>query len=327
MRQARYHEHGGPEVLRIDEVAKPEPGPGQVLIEVEAIGTNMIDTVFRAGTGLWQRPLPTDLTGDVVGRVTGVGSGVTTATVGDRVATLSEQAAADYVTADATWLARVPEKADAAEATVLASLAPLARGLLRAARLDGPTAGPPHHKTVLVQSAAGGVGHLLVQLAQILGAGRVIGTASTEAKRDFVRSLGALAVDSADPGWADGVRELAPDGVDIVLDSVGGTVFDAGVELLAPLGRMVTYGAIGGVMPTVSALNLFALKQVSGFSMLAWRAARPELALADMAEVADLFAAGRLRSAVHARVPLAQASTAHQILDARANSGRVVLIP
>jgi NADPH:quinone reductase-like Zn-dependent oxidoreductase len=322
MRQVRYHKHGGPEVLRIDEVAEPEPGPGQVLIEVEAVGANMIDTVFRAGTGLWQRPLPADLTGDVVGRVTGVGSGVTTAAAGDRVATLSEHAAADYVTADATWLARVPEKADAAEATMLSALAPLARGLLRAAGLD-----PSHHKTVLVQSAAGGVGHLLVQLAQILGAGRVIGTASTEEKRDFVRSFGALAVDSADPGWADGVRELAPDGVDIVLDSVGGTVFDAGVELLAPLGRMVTYGAIGGVMPTVSALNLFALKQVSGFSMLAWRAARPELALADMAEVADLFAAGRLRSAVHARVPLAQASTAHQILDARANSGRVVLIP
>jgi len=320
MRQVRYHEHGGPEVLRIDEVERPEPGPGQILIEVEAIGTNVIDTVFRAGTGLWQRPLPGTLTGEVVGRVHEIGPGVRAVSVGDRVATLSEEAAADYVVADPAWLAPVPATADAAEATVLAALAPLARGLLRAARLDGT-------ETVLVQSAAGGVGHLLVQLSLILGAGRVIGTASTEPKRDFVRSLGAEAVDSADPDWADGVRKLAPDGVDIVLDSIGGAVFDAGVELLAPLGRMVTYGAIGGTLPTVNALSLFALKQVSGFSMLAWRSARPEQARADMAEVADLFAAGRLRSAVHARLPLTQAKTAHEILDARANSGRVALIP
>jgi NADPH2:quinone reductase len=331
MRQLRYHDHGGPEVLRIDEIAKPEPGAGQVLIEVEAVGTNVIDTVFRAGTGRWRRPLPAALTGDVVGRVTGVGPGVTSAAVGDRVATLSEEAAADYVVADATWLVSVPEEADAAEATVLAMIAPLARGLLHAGRLttDSETAGRliAEGETVLVQSAAGGVGHLVVQLALILGAGRVIGTASTEVKRDFVRSLGAEAVASTDPDWAARVRELAPGGVDIVLDSVGGATFDSGVELLAPLGRMITYGAIGGTVPMVAAHSLFALKYVAGFSMLAWRAARPEQARADMTEVAELFAAGRLRSAVHARLPLADAAKAHEILDARANAGRVVLTP
>jgi NADPH:quinone reductase-like Zn-dependent oxidoreductase len=305
--------------------------------------------------------LPAALTGDVVGRVTGVGPGVTSAAVGDRVATLSEEAAADYVVADATWLVSVPEEADAAEATVLAMIAPLARGLLHAGRLttnsetagrpttnsetagrpttDSETAGRPttdsetagrliaEGETVLVQSAAGGVGHLVVQLALILGAGRVIGTASTEVKRDFVRSLGAEAVASTDPDWAARVRELAPGGVDIVLDSVGGATFDSGVELLAPLGRMVTYGAIGGTVPTVAAHSLFALKYVAGFSMLAWRAARPEQARADMTEVAELFAAGRLRSVVHARLPLADAAKAHEILDARANAGRVVLTP
>jgi NADPH:quinone reductase-like Zn-dependent oxidoreductase len=285
--------------------------------------------------------LPAALTGDVVGRVTGVGPDLTSVAVGDRVATLSEEAAADYVVADATWLARVPEDADAGEATVLAMIAPLARGLLHAGRLttdsetadrltaDGKTAGrlTTGGETVLVQSAAGGVGHLVVQLALILGAGRVIGTASTEAKRDFVRSLGAEAVDSTDPEWPGRVRELAPGGVDIVLDSVGGATFDAGVDLLAPLGRMVTYGAIGGTLPTVSAHSLFALKYVAGFSMLAWRAARPEQVRADMTEVAGLFAAGRLRSAVHARLPLADVAKAHEILDARANAGRIVLIP
>jgi NADPH2:quinone reductase len=318
MRAVRYHEHGGPEVLRIEEVPSPAAGAGQVLIQVEAAGANVIDTVFRAGTSPWPRPLPGALTGDVVGRVVAVGPGVTTVSVDDRVAALTEDAFASLVAVDATWLAAVPGETDTAEATALSMIAPLARGLLRAGRLAPG-------ETVVVQSAAGGVGHLAVQLAILLGAGTVIGTASTPAKRDFVRSLGAGAVDSTDPAWADRVRELAPGGADIVLDSVGGKVFDAGVDLLAPLGRMVSYGAITGALPTVAAHSLFQLKYVAGFSMLAWRAARPEQARADMTEVAELLAAGRLRSVVHARLPLTEIAAAHEILDARANLGRVVL--
>jgi NADPH2:quinone reductase len=318
VRAVRYHEHGGPEVLRIDEVPDPVAGGGQVLIRVEAAGGNVIDTVFRGGTGPWPRPLPGALTGDVVGRVVAIGPGVTTVSVGDRVAALAEDAFAEFVAADATWLAAVPENADAAEATALSMTAPLTRGLLRAGRL---AAG----ETVVVQSAAGGVGHLLVQLAGLLGAGTVIGTASSEAKRDFVRSFGAEAVDSTDPGWADRVRHLAPGGADVVLDSVGGKVFDAGVELLAPKGRMVTYGAITGALPTVGAHSLYQLKYVTGFSMVAWREAFPGQARADMTEIGELWAAGRLRSAVHARLPLTGVAAAHEILDARANLGRVVV--
>jgi NADPH2:quinone reductase len=318
MRAVRYHEHGGPEVLRIEEVPDPVAADGQVLIKVEAAGANVIDTTFRAGTSPWPRPLPGALTGDVVGRVVAVGPGVTTVSAGDRVAALTEDAFAELVAADATWLAAVPDHADAAEATALSMIAPLARGLLRAGRLATG-------ETVVVQSAAGGVGHLAVQLAVLLGAGTVIGTASSDAKRDFVRSLGAEAVDSADPAWADRVRELAPGGADVVLDSVGGKVFDAGVDLLAPLGRMVTYGAITGALPTIAAHSLFQLKYVAGFSMLAWRAALPEPARADMIEVSELLAAGRLHSVVHARLPLTEVAAAHEILDARANIGRVVV--
>jgi NADPH2:quinone reductase len=187
--------------------------------------------------------------------------------------------------------------------------APLALGLLRAGRL---AAG----ETVLVQSAAGGIGHLLVQLARHRGA-RVIGTASTEAKRDFVRGLGAEAV-----GY-----DEAEGPVDLVLDAVGGEVFDAGLKLLAPGGRMITYGAIGGKLPTVEAHSLFELKWVTGFSMLAWRRARPEQARADMTEVSELWAGGTITTAIAARVPLTEVARAHEILNARANLGRVVLIP
>jgi len=307
MRTVRYREHGGPAVLTVEEVPEPVAADGQVLVRAEAIGTNVIDTVFRSGTSPWPRPLPGRLTGDVVGRVAKTAGPFRP---GDRVAGLSEDAAADLVVLDADWITRVPESADPARATVLAMTAPLALGLLRAGRL---AAG----ETVLVQSAAGGVGHLLVQLAILRGAGRVIGTASTEAKRDFVRRLGADATSYA------GVE--GP--IDLVLDAVGGDVFDAGLEVLAPGGRMVTYGAVGGELPTAAARRLYELKWVTGFSMLAHRRAFPAAARADMAEAAALFAAGKLRPVVAERVPLAEVTRAHEILDARANLGRVVLIP
>lgn len=181
-------------------------------------------------------------------------------------------------------------------------------------------------ETVLIQAAAGGVGHLAVQLARILGAGTVIGTASSPEKLDFVRAWGAdEAVDSSDPGWPDRVHAVAPGGVDVVLDAVGGEVFDHGLALLAPLGRMVTYGAISGTLPSVPAHRLFGLQYVTGVSMLAWRAARPEQARADVEEVAGHWAAGRLRTAVHARFPLDEIGRVHEVLDGRRNLGRVVV--
>jgi NADPH2:quinone reductase len=320
VRSVRYHAHGGPEVLQIDEVPTPAPQDGQVLIEVEAVGANVIDTVFRAGTGPWRRPLPGTLTGDVVGRVAALGSGATGVAVGDRVAALSEDAFADYVIADAHWLAPVPAGVDAGEATVLSMTAPLALRLLRAGQLSTGD-------TVLVQAAAGGVGHLALQTAKILGAKTVIGAASSPAKLDFVRSYGAdEAIDSSDPAWPEHVRAAAPGGVDVVLDAVGGDVFNQSLGLLAPLGRMVAYGAVSGTLPTVQVRSLFALKYVTGVSMLAWRAAQPDQARADMNEVAEHWNAGLLHTAIHARFPLQDTASVHETLESRRNLGRLVTI-
>ena len=318
MRAVRYLAHGGPEVLQIDETPEPVPADGQVLIEVEAIGANAIDTVLRRGDSPWSRPLPGKLTGDVVGRVTALGPGVTDVQVGARVAALSEDAFADFVVAESEWLAPVPDERDAGEATMLSMVAPLALRLLRAGQLSSGG-------TVLIQSAAGTVGHLAVQLARILGAKTIIGTASATAKLDFIGRWGAdVAIDSSDPAWVEKVRAVAPDGVDVVLDAVGGDVFDRGLDLLAPLGRMVTYGAIGGTLPTVEANSLFALKYVTGVSMLGWRAARPEQAKADVAEVSELWRAGTLRMAVDTSYPLEKVQQIHEVLDRRANLGRLI---
>jgi NADPH2:quinone reductase len=322
MRAVRYHQHGGPEVLRLEEVPEPVPTDGQVLIEVEAIGANAIDTVLRRGNSPWSRPLPGKLTGDVVGRITRLGpnapSGVQ---VGQRVAVLSEDAFAEQVAVDADWLAPVPDDADAGEATMLSMPAPLAFRLLKAAQLSSGD-------TVLIQSAAGTVGHLAVQLARTLGAKTVIGTASSAAKLDFIRSCGAdAAIDISDSSWADHVREIAPGGVEVVLDAVGGKVFDQGVELLAPLGRMVTYGAITGELPSIGGSGIFSLKYVTGVGLYNWREARPEEAREDIAEVTRRWQSGELRTAIHDTYALTDVADIHHVLDNRANLGRLIATP
>ncbi|QYN40000.1 zinc-binding dehydrogenase [Pseudonocardia sp. DSM 110487] len=317
----RYYEYGDPDVLTLEEALVPEPGPGQVRLRSEVIGANFVDTKFRRGTGgIFHRPLPGILTGDVVGTVVAAGDGVDTGLLGKRVASLVEDAFADEVVADTAWLAPVPDDVDDAMASMLPMGGPVALGALRLGRL---AAG----ETVLVHAAAGGIGHLAVQLARLHGAGTVVATASSAAKLDFVRGLGAdVAIDYTDPDWPERVRAAVPGGVDLVLDSVSGPMLERTIDLLAPLGRVVVYGAAGGEPGAVPA-TLYALRSIVGFSLLAWRAARPELARADVTDVAEHAAAGKLHTAVHARLPLTEAAKAHQILEGREQLGRVLLVP
>jgi NADPH2:quinone reductase len=321
MRRVRYHGYGGPEVLTVEEVAPPVPGDGQALLRAEAIGVNFVDTLFRRGGGsIFRRPLPGRPTGDVVGTVAAVGPGVDPALVGSRVAALAEDAYADLVVTDARWLAPVPGGLDAGAASTLPMAAPLALRLLRAA---GLTAGA----TVLVHAAAGGIGHLAVQVARELGAGTVIGTAGSAAKLDLVRSLGAdAAIDYTEGGWAARARDAAPAGVDIVLDSVGGEVLRDSLGLLAPFGRAVVYGAAGGDPGQVAVTDLYMLRSVTGFNISAWRRVEPDLARRDIEEATGLAATGAVRTTVHARLPLAEAATAHRIMEERRHHGRVLLL-
>jgi NADPH2:quinone reductase len=324
MRRVRYYEYGDPDVLTIEEAEIPTPGPGQVLIRAEAIGANFVDTKFRRGPSsgaIFQRPLPGKLTGDVVGTVEAVGLGVDTQQVGRRVAGLAEDAFADYIVADAQWLAPIPDGLDLGAASMLPMGAPVALRTLRTGRLAPG-------ETVLIHAAAGGIGHLAVQLAKLLGAGMVIATAGSPAKLDFARKCGAdIAIDYRDSDWPDQVRKAAPRGVDVVLDSVGGETLQRSFDVLAPFGRIVIYGAASGELTSLPVTNLFALKSVAGFSLIAWRAADPEQARREMTEVAEYSTAGQLHTAVHARLPLAEAAAAHRLLEDRSQLGRVLLLP
>ncbi|WP_306324236.1 MULTISPECIES: zinc-binding dehydrogenase [unclassified Streptomyces] len=324
MRRIRYHSYGGPEVLAVEEAPVPIPKAGQVLIRAEAIGANFVDTQLRRGmaqTELYPRPLPRSLTGDVVGVVEAVGPDTEPSLIGRRVATASEDAFCDLIVADAQWLVPVPDGLDAGTASALPMTAPVALGVLRAGRLAPG-------ETVLVHSAAGAIGHLAVQLAKLLGAGTVIATASTAAKLDFARTQGAdLGVDYTDEDWPEQVRTAAPGGVDVVLDAAGGEILRRSLDVLAPHGRLVTYGAASGELGSIPVTDLFALRSVTGFSLIAAQAADAERAAKDLNELTEYAAQGLLCTEVHARLPLTETSKVHRLLETRAQLGRILVVP
>ena len=324
MRRVRYHSHGGPDVLAIEETAIPEPGPGQVLIRTEAIGVNYVDVQLRRETSpgsIYFRETPATLTGDVVGTVERTGPGSDPALAGTRVAVLLEDAYADYVVAGTGWLAGVPEGLGAGAASMLPTAGAVALGALSTGRLG-------RGDTVLVTAGAGGIGHLAVQLARQRGAGTVIATAGSPAKLDFLKELGADAVvDHTRADWADQVRNAAPGGLDVVLEAVGGEMLHQSLGLLAPFGRIVVFGAAAGDLTSVPVTSLFTLKTMSGFSLLAWRAADPERARADIAELTGLLQAGTLRAVTETTLPLAEVVQAHRLLEERTVVGRLLLVP
>ena len=323
MRRACYYSHGDPEVLVVEETAVPEPGPGQVLIRAEATGLNYVDVQIRRASeasSMFHRPVPAGLTGDVVGTVERVGEGTDPALAGTRVAALTEDACAEYVVADADWVVPVPADLNAEAASMLPTMGVVALGALRLGRVT-------EGDTVLVTAAAGGVGHLAIQLARHLGAGTVIAAAGSTAKAGFLKELGAdSTVDYSQPDWAEQVRQAFPNGVNVILEAVGGgTLLDC-IELLAPFGRTVGYGAANGEWGSVPLLRLAALKTLSAFSLLALRAAAPEQARANNAELARLLESGELR-AVTKTLPLADIAKAHRLFEERSVLGRLVLTP
>jgi NADPH:quinone reductase len=322
MRRVRYHEYGGPEVLAVEEAETPVPGPGQVLVEVSTIGTNFVDTRFRRGPEsgpLFQRPLPGTLTGEVVGRVSAVGPGGDESWVGRRVAALSVDAYADFALAEVDRLVAVPPAVTDAVATVLPMSAPVALRVLRTGRLAPGEA-------VLVHSAAGSTGNLAVRIARLLGAGTIVATASSRTRLDFAAAAGAeVGVDYTRPDWPDQVRAAVPAGVDVVLDGVGGETLVRSLDVLAPGGRAVAYGAAGGDLASVPVSSLFALKSVAGFTFTTWQAACPDTARAEVDELAERAAAGHLTAAVHATLPLTEAAEAHRMVESRSALGRVLL--
>ncbi len=325
MRIVRHYEHGAPAVLCLEEAEKPQPGPGHVLIRTEAVGVTFAEVQRRQGIPIGgHADLPGAPGGDVAGTVEAVGEGVTNVRVGDRVVVdVDHGAYADYVTADAAWLITIPEDMDAAEATLLPSPGQTAYHALKEAGQLKPG------ETVLIDAASGGVGHLAVQIAKAMGAGKVIATASTQEKLDFVRGLGAdVAINYTDADWDEQVRAATEDrGADVVLETVGGDILTKSVALTAQFGRLVFYGSASGDIQPINPLMLSRMKTVAGFALYAMLYNRPDAIAEGQRDLLDMISSGRVRPIVHERLPLEDAVKAHEVMEARAQLGKVVLIP
>lgn len=311
---------GGPEVLESTEVKRPTPGPGQLLVKVAATGINFIETYQRGG--MYKVAYPFTPGSEAAGTVEEVGEGVEGFTVGSRVATAEGQECyAEYTVLDADKALPVPDGVDLLTAAALPLQGMTAHYLINSSFKVEPG------QTVLVHAGAGGVGLLITQLLKTRGA-RVITTVSTDEKEELARAAGADEVLRYE-GFADAVRQLTNGvGVDVVYDGVGKDTFDGSLASLRKRGFLVLFGAASGAVPPVDPQRLNAGGSLSlTRPKLADFLLNPQERLWRSSEVFGAAADGSLKVRIGASYPLADAGRAHEDLEGRRTTGKVLLVP
>ena len=319
----RFHQTGGPEVLRWEEVAVGDPAPGEARVRHEAVGLNYIDTYHRSG--LYPLPLPSGLGTEAAGIVEAIGDGVTDLQVGDRVAyaggPLGAYSQVRCLPADR--LLKLPEEIDCRTGAAMMLQGLTATYLLR--RTYPVKAGD----RVLIHAAAGGVGLIACQWAKALGA-TVIGTVSSEAKAELALAHGCdHIIYYTREDVAQRVREITNgEGVAVVYDGVGKDTFAGSLDSLRPLGMMVSFGNASGAVPPFNPLllsqkgSLFFTRPTLGH----YSAKRDDL-LALGAELFAVVAAGKVKIEINQTYALADAANAHRDLEARKTTGSTILLP
>ena len=318
----RIHSPGGPEVMKWEDVPRPEPCPGEALIKQEAVGLNYIDVYFRCG--LYKAPtMPLIIGQEGAGTVLAVGPGVTTVKPGDRIAyagALGGYATERVIAADR--LVKLPDAIDFKTAAAMMLQGMTAQYLIR--RTHPVKAG----ETVVVHAAAGGVGLILCQWAKHLGA-TVIGIVSTEQKAELARAHGAAhTVVGAGNLVAEVKRITGGAMVPVVYDSVGKDTWNTSLDCLAPLGLMVSYGNASGPVPPVdiSILSAKGSLDVTRPSLATYTAKRADLETV-AGELFDVVSKGAVRIEVNQTFPLKDAAAAHIALELRKTTGSTVLVP
>lgn len=322
MKAIRINETGGPEVLRLEDIETPTPAQGEVLIKVTAAGVNYADLAQRQGAYLTRTRTPMTLGFEVAGTIAAHGPGVSAPPVGTRVIAFVEGGYAEYAIASASTIIPIPENLDFTHAAAFAVQGLTAYQTLRESGRLQPG------ESVLVQAAAGGVGTLAVQLARLMGAGTVIGTASNEQKLDLVLRLGAdAAINYTQNDWVEQIKQATGGrGVDIVLEVVGGSIAEQCLQCLAPFGRMVVIGAASGQRVQFSGVQLmYKNLSVVGYWLSAWLSRPDRIAVATI-ELMQYLATGNLQIVVGQTYPLAEAAEAHRAIAERKTTGKVVLL-
>lgn len=323
MRAVVVERTGGPEALEVRDIVVPEPGPGEVRVEVAAAGVNFIDVYKRTGAYPMQVPFVVGAEGG--GTVRAVGGGVSGVAVGDRVAWAMVDGAgyAEQVVVPADRVVPVPEAVDLVDAAAV-----LLQGMT-AQFLSTSTYPARPGQTALLHAAAGGVGLLLTQMLADKGV-RVLATTSTEEKAELARGAGAAEVIRyTEADVVEEVRRLTDGrGVDVVYDGVGRSTFDAGLDCLVPRGMMVLFGASSGAVPPLDpqVLNRKGSLFLTRPSLAHYIATREELLERSLA-VFGLVADGRLDVRVGGRYALEDAARAHEDLEARRTTGKLVIVP
>jgi len=306
----------------VEDAPVPEPGDGQVLIRVARAGVNFADTHARENSYLARYELPFVPGAEVAGVVERDGAGLQ---AGQRVVALVGTGGyAEYVAAPAATTLPIPEGVSDATALALLLQGLTAWHLYRTSARIAPG------ESVVVHAGAGGVGSLAVQLGRPFGAGRVIATASSEAKRELALELGAdVAVDVGREDLKEALIEAnLGERVDVVLEMAGGRVFDASLDALAPFGRLVTYGIASREPNTVATGALMRKsRSVVGFWLMHCLRRPAELVDAPLRELFGRAAAGELRVVEGETYPLSEVRRAHEDLQARRTAGKLLLDP
>jgi NADPH2:quinone reductase len=317
----RVHAPGGPEALRWEEQTVREPGPGEALVRLKAVGVNFIDVYYR--TGLYPAPAPFTPGMEGAGIVERVGPGCHLVKVGDRVAFASQLGSyAEHVTVPEAALVPVPEALEYSQAA-----AALLQGMT-AQYLCCSTFPVRNGHRVLIHAAAGGVGLLLTQLIARKGA-TIVALVSSEEKAKLAEIAGAqhcLMINDRD--FSLDVRRLLRGGCDVVFDSVGKSTYERSLRCLAPRGYLVLYGNASGPVPPIDPLSL----TQAGSVFLT----RPRLgdyiadrqSLTDRAEFVFRSILSRaLTLKIGASFPLHEAARAHELLESRRSTGKILLLP
>jgi NADPH:quinone reductase-like Zn-dependent oxidoreductase len=341
MKAMVLREHGGPDVLRLEDIEVPEPGPGEVRVRVRAVALNHLDIWVRKGGPAFHLAYPHRLGSDIAGTVDAVGPG-SSATAGAKVVVQpglscmrcaqclggqdnlcrnyrilgenSQGGYAEYIVVPEVNVAPYPERLDFAHAA--AGILPFLTAWQMVVRKARVVPG----ETVLVHGAGSGIGVAAIQIAKLHGA-RVIATASTDAKLERARALGADdVVNYQTADFAAACRALTNKrGVDAVVEHVGGDVFAASIKAVRNGGRIVTCGATAGFHPAIDLRHIFFRQvEILGSTMGS---------KSDLLAVLGHIAAGRLEPVVHAVLPLARAADGHRMLEDRSVFGKVVLEP
>ena len=325
MRQITFEGHGGPDVIRIGEAPVPEPGPGQVLIEVAAAGVNRPDCLQREGV----YPPPggeSDIPGlEIAGRVVAHGEGVCAPQIGDEVCALVGSGGyAEYALAHAVLCLPVPKILGVvASAGLPENYFTVFDNVFTRGRLAPG-------ETLLVHGGSSGIGSTAIQLAKQHGA-RVIATAGSSVKCAFCKTLGAdSAIDYKTQDFVEEVRMIAGKyGVNVVLDMVGGTYLPKNLSVMAAEGRLVQIGFLQSAMVENFDLRPIMLRRLTltGSTLRARTVAqKAEIASALCEKIWPLIEKGVVKPLIHATFPLEQAHLAHEMMESSAHLGKILLV-